>query len=181
MGDGVERFDGAFGTAGKIDDERVMADDGDAAREDGSGSLFGSFPSQFLGNARNDALGDIESGFGSIVARAEAGAAGRKDQIDATGVSEFAKLTAKAGSIVGTAERGGDFPAEFSRAVDEGGAGEVFAFTASDGIADGEYGDTHGWRISYICREGKARVRSGVCAKGTEELKEFQQRGHREN
>jgi len=164
---GVQGFDGAFGAAGKIDDEGAMPDDGDATREDGGGRFFGAFAAEFLGDAGNGALGDVQSGFGSIIARAEAGAAGGEDEIDAARVGEFAKLAAKAGRIVGTAERGGDFPAEFAYAFDERGAGEIFAFTAGDGITDGEDGDTHSWGLFYMRRKGKAPGRYGVCAIGT--------------
>jgi hypothetical protein len=163
VGHGVQGFDGAFGAAGKIDDEGAMPDDGDATREDGGGRFFGAFAAEFLGDAGNGALGDVQSGFGSIVARAEAGAAGGEDEIDAARVGEFAKLAAKAGRIVGTAERGGDFPAEFANAFDERGAGEIFAFTAGDGITDGEDGDTHREIILYAEERKSAREIWGVC------------------
>jgi hypothetical protein len=167
MGDGVEGFDGTFGTAGKIDDETAMSNNCDAAREDGGGSFFGAFAAEFFGDARNGPLGDVESGFGGIVARAETRAAGGEDEIDAARVGKFTKLATKAGGIVGAAKRGGDFPAEFANAFDEGGAGKIFAFAAGDGIADGEDGDTHSWRLFYMRRKRKAPGRSGVCAKGT--------------
>ena len=147
-----------------------MPDDRDAAREDGGGRFFGAFATQFFGDAGNGALGDVDGGFGSIVARAEASAAGGEDEIDAARVGEFAKLAAEAGRIVGTAKRGSDFPAEFAYAFDERGAGKILAFTAGDGIADGEDRDTHSCRLFYTRRKRKARGRSGVCAKGTEEL-----------
>jgi hypothetical protein len=140
-----------------------MPDDGDATREDGRGRFFGAFAAEFFGDAGNGALGDVKSGFGSVVARAEAGAARGEDQIDAARVGEFAKLAAKAGNIVRTTERGGNFPAEFTNAFDEGGAGEIFAFTAGDGITDGEDGDAHGWDY-FICGGRKsAREIWGVC------------------
>jgi hypothetical protein len=173
VGDGVERFNGAFGAAGKTDDERAMADDRDAAREDGGGSFFRAFAAEFFGDAGNSALGDIKSGFRSVVAGTEASATGGEDEINAAGVGQFTKLAAKAGGIIGTAERGSDFPAEFANAFDERGAGEIFAFTAGDGIADGEDGDTHSWRLFYMRRNGKARGRCAVCAKGTEEIGEL--------
>jgi hypothetical protein len=167
IGDGVQGFDGAFGAARQIDDKRAMPDDGDAAGENGGGSFLGAFAAEFFGDARNGAFGDVERGFGSIVARAEASASGGEDEIDAARVGEFAKLAAEASGIVGTAKRGGDFPAELANAFDESGAGKVFAFTAGDGIANGEDGDTHGWGLFYMRRKGKARGRCGVCAKGT--------------
>ena len=144
-----------------------MPDDGNATREDGGGRFFGAFAAEFFGNAGNGALGDVKSGFRSVVARAEAGAAGGENEIDAARVSEFAKLAAQAGNIVGTAERGGNFPAEFANAFDEGGAGEILAFTAGDRITDGEDGDTHAWGLFYMRRKAKARGRYAVCAKGT--------------
>ena len=181
VGHGVQGFDGAFGAAGKIDDEGAMPDDGDATREDGGGRFFGAFAPEFFGDAGNDALGNVDGGFGSVVARAEAGAAGGEDEIDTSRVGEFTKLAAKAGGIVGTAERGGDFPAEFANAFDEGRAGKIFAFTAGDGITDGEDGDTHGWGLFYMRRKGKARGRCGVCAKGTGCSPQRKQRAQRKN
>jgi hypothetical protein len=177
IGDGVEGFDRAFGAAGKIDDERAMTDDGYAARQDGGGSLLGTFAAKFFGDARNGAFGDVERGFGSIVARAEAGATGGEDEIDTARVGEFAKLATEASGIVGTAKRGGDFPAEFTNAFDQSWAGKIFAFTAGDGVADGENGDTHGSGLFYMRRKGKARRRCGVCAKGTGRALQRVQRG----
>jgi hypothetical protein len=147
--DGIKGFDGTFGTPGKIDDEGVMANDGDAAGEDGGGSFFGTLATEFFGKARDGPLGDIESGFGSIVPRAKPGATGGENEVNAAGVSEFAELATKTGGIVRTAEGRSNFPAQFACTFDQGGAGEVFAFTARDGIADGEDGDTHGWRLFY--------------------------------
>jgi hypothetical protein len=158
-----------------------MSDDRDAAREDGGGRFFGAFATEFFGDAGNGALGDVDGGFGSIVARAEASAAGGEDEIDAARVGEFAKLAAEAGRVVGTAERGSDFPAEFAYAFDERGAGKILAFTAGDGITDGENSDTHSCRLFYMRRKRKARGRSGMCAKGTEELGTPHHKGPREH
>lgn len=141
--DGVEGFDSAFGTAGKIDDERAMTNDGNAARENGGGSFLGAFAAKLLGNAGDGAFRNVESGFGSIVARAETGTAGSEDEVDAAGVCEFTELAAKAGGVIRAAKRGGDFPSELTRTFDESGAGEVLALTAGDGITDGEDGDAH--------------------------------------
>ncbi len=145
VGDGIQGFDRTFGAAGKIDDEGTMTDDRNAAREDGGVRFFGAFAAEFFGDAGNGAFGDVESGFGSVVARAEASAPSSKDQIDAARVGEFTKLAAQASRIVGTAKRRSDFPAEFANAFDKSRTGKIFAFTAGDGIADREDGDTHGW------------------------------------
>lgn len=177
IGDGFQGFEGAFGAAGKIDDQRAMTDDGNAAGQYGSGCFLCAFAAEFFGDARNGAFRDVESGFGSIVARSEAGAAGGEDQIDAARVREFTKLATQASGIIRTAKRRGDFPTEFTNAFDEGGARKIFAFTAGDGVADGENGDTHGWELFYMRRKGKARRRCGVCAKGTGRALQRVQRG----
>jgi hypothetical protein len=111
VGDGIKGFDRPFWAAGEIDDEGVMANDGDTPGEDRGGSLLCAFAAEFFGDAWNGALRDVESGFGSIVARAESGATGGENEVDAAGVGEFAELAAKTGGIVRTAERGGNFPA----------------------------------------------------------------------
>ena len=81
--EGVERFDGAFGAAGKVEDEGNVADDGDASGQYSCGRLLGTFATHFLSEARNHFFGDVERGFRRVVAGAEAGAAGGEDEIDA--------------------------------------------------------------------------------------------------
>ena len=49
LGKGVERFDGAFGAAGKIEDEGKVADDGDAAGQHGGRGLRGTLAAHFFG------------------------------------------------------------------------------------------------------------------------------------
>jgi len=46
--DGVEGFDGAFGTAGEIEDERCAADGSGAARQNGARSFFEAFAAHFF-------------------------------------------------------------------------------------------------------------------------------------
>ena len=49
LGEGVEGFNGAFGAAGKIENQGEVTDDGDSAGQDSVGSLLGSFPAHFFG------------------------------------------------------------------------------------------------------------------------------------
>lgn len=144
VGDRFEGLDGAFWAAGEIENQRFVASGGDAAGEDGCWSLLGTFAAHFFGNAGDEAVGDGLGGFGSVVARADAGAAGSGDQVDAAGVGELAKIFADGGGIIGDAEAGGDFPAEAAAEGDDGGAGGVFAFAFGDGVGDGEDGYAHG-------------------------------------
>ena len=92
VGDGFEGLDRAFGAAGEIDDEGFGADGGDGAGEDGGGSLFCAFAAHFFGNAGDEAVGYGDGGFGSVVARADAGAAGGEEQIDAAGVGDVCEV-----------------------------------------------------------------------------------------
>lgn len=68
LGEGVERFNCAFGAAGKIEDEGKVADDGDAARQHSHGSLRGALAAHLFGKAGDHFFGDVESGFGCVVA-----------------------------------------------------------------------------------------------------------------
>ncbi len=77
VGDSVKGFDRAFGTSRKIHDDRPMPDDGDAAREDRGGRLLDTFAADFLGETGNATVGDAESSFRRIIARAESRATRR--------------------------------------------------------------------------------------------------------
>ena len=144
VGDGFEGFDGAFGAAGEIDDQRVVAGGGDAAREDGGGSFLQAFTAHFFGDAGDDAVGDGLRGFGGVVAGADTGAAGGGDEIDAGRVGELAEIFADGGGIVGEAETRGHFPAQPAAKGDHCGTGGIFALAFGDGVGDGEDGYAHG-------------------------------------
>ncbi len=144
VGDGFKGLDGALGAAGQIDDDGVAADDGDGAREYSGGTFLHAFAAHFFGDAWDDTVGYGNSGFRGIVAGAEAGAAGGKDEVDAAGVGDGAELFANAGGIVSETQRGGNFPIEAATESNHGGTGEIFAFAFRGGIADGEDGYAHG-------------------------------------
>jgi len=67
VSDGVEGFNGAFGAAREIDDNRLVADDRDTAREHGVWSLLDAFAANLLGETGNRAIGDVERGFGGRI------------------------------------------------------------------------------------------------------------------
>ena len=145
----AEGFDCALGAAWEIDDKSVVAGDGDAAREKGCRCFLCTLATDFLSKARDGAIGDVEGCFRRVVAGAEAGATRGQVESGVAGVGNGPQLAADFRTIVGTAERRGDFPTEFATASDESGAGEVLAFSASDRITEGEKGDAHGQVISY--------------------------------
>ena len=91
---GIEGFDGAFGAAGEINDNRLVADDRDTPREHGVWSLLDTFAANLLGETRNRAIGDVEGGFGSRVTWPEAGAAGGEKKVGVTGIRDGAQLAA---------------------------------------------------------------------------------------
>ena len=101
LGEGVERFDGAFGAAGKIEDEGMVAGDRDTTGQHGGGSLLGTFAAHFFGESGDHSFGDIERGLGSVVAGAEAGAAGGENEIDAARVSELPEMRPDLAGVVG--------------------------------------------------------------------------------
>ena len=109
----------------------------------GGGSFFHAFAAHFFGDAGDDAVGDGDGGFGSVVARADAGAAGGEDDVCAAGVGDGAELFLDGGEVIGQAQGGGDFPAEAAADGDERGAGSVFALAFGGGVADGEDGYAH--------------------------------------
>jgi len=133
-----------FGAAGKIEDEGKVTDDGHAAGQNGSGSLGSTFAAHFFGQAGDHFFGDVERGFGGVVAGTEAGAAGGEYQIDAAGIGKLAEMGAHLAGVVGAFQGRGNFPAEFAAALDDSGAGEVDALVAGDGITDCENGNAHG-------------------------------------
>jgi len=143
LGEGVERFNGTFWAARKIEDEAKLADDGNAARQHGSGGLGSALAAHLFGKAGDHLFADVERGFGGVVARAESGAAGGEDEINAARIGKLPQMGAHLARVVGALERGGDFPAEFAAALDDGGAGEVDALVTGDRIADGENGNAH--------------------------------------
>jgi len=147
---GIEGFDGTCGAAGKIDDDGFVADNGNAAREDGGRSLLDASAANFLGDTRDGAIGDVECGLRRGVARAEAGAASGQQDVGAASIGDSAHLTAHFGGIIGAAKGRGYDPAKFTATRDQRGSGEVFAFTAGDGIANGKNGDAHVIRIMQI-------------------------------
>jgi hypothetical protein len=120
-----------------------MAHNGNATRKHRCGSLLGTFAAHFFGEAGNDFFGDFQCGFGSVIAWAEAGAAGGEDQVHVTRIGQLAEMGAYLAGIVRTFERHGDFPAEFAAALNDGRAGKVHALAVGDRIADGEDSDSH--------------------------------------
>jgi hypothetical protein len=144
MRDGIEGLHRTFGIAGKIDDYRFVADDRDTTRKHGGGRFLDALAANLFGETGNGAIADIQRGLGSGIARTKAGAACGEEYVHAAGIGDGAHLTANSRGIIGTAKRGGDDPAEFPATGNKCGAGEVFAFTACNGIADSENGDTHG-------------------------------------
>jgi hypothetical protein len=141
--DCVEGFDGALGAAGKIQNDGLVTNDGDAAGEDGRGSLLDSFAADFLGEAGDSAIRNVKSGFGCGVAGAEAGATCGKEQVGVASIADGAKLAANRGLVVGATECRSYLPAELAATLNESGTREVLALTAGDGIADGEDSDAH--------------------------------------
>src|SRR5215813_263840 len=79
--EGVERLNGTFGAAGKIQDERTLAHHGDAAGKHGGGRLLSAFAAHLFGEAGNDFFGNLHSGLRRVVPRAQSCAAGGEDQI----------------------------------------------------------------------------------------------------
>jgi len=142
-GDNVEGFDSTFGAAGQVDDDGLVAENGDAAGQQGHGRFLGAAAADFFGKAGDGAVGDVEGRLGGIVARAEAGASGGEEHIGVAGIGDGAKLAADFGRVVGTSQGRVDLPAKFAATLDESGAGEVFAFAAGHGVADGEDRDAH--------------------------------------
>jgi hypothetical protein len=119
----TEGFDSALGAAREIDDESVVAGDGDAAREKGCRCLLRTLAADFLRKAGDGAVGDVEGGFRRVVAGAEAGATRGQEEIGVAGIGNGTQLAADFRTIVGTAERRSDLPTEFATASDESGAG----------------------------------------------------------
>jgi len=143
LGEGVERFDGPLGTAGKIEDQGKVADDSNPARQHGRGSLRCAFAAHFLGKAGNHFFGDVERGFGCVITGTEAGAAGGENEINPPRISELAQMGAHLAGVIGALQQRCDFPTEFAAALYDGGAGEVNALVPGNGIADGEDGNAH--------------------------------------
>lgn len=110
--DGFERFHRASWAPGEIDNQRFAACHSNAAGEDGGGSFLQAFAANLFGDTRKDALGDGLSGFGGVVTRADASAAGCGDEIDPAGVGQLAEIFADRRGIVGDSETRGDFPME---------------------------------------------------------------------
>jgi hypothetical protein len=142
-GEGVEGFHGPFGAAGKIEDQGVMAHNGDAAREDRRGSLLGAFAAHLFGEAGNDFFRDFHRSFRRVISRTEPGAAGGEDQIHLTRIGQLAKVRTHLSGIVGTFKGRGDFPAEVAAALHHSGAGEVHALSIGNAVANGEDRDAH--------------------------------------
>jgi len=101
LGEGVERFDGTFGTTGKIEDEGKVACDGDAAGQHSGGRQLGASAAHLFGQAGDYFLGDVERGFGSVVAGTEAGATGSENQINAAGIRKLAEMRANLAGVIG--------------------------------------------------------------------------------
>jgi hypothetical protein len=102
VGDGVERFDRSFGTAGEIDDNAFVTDSSDPAGENGVGRLLDTFPANFFGEPGNGAIGNVDRSLGSGVARAQASAAGGEEDIRVARIGDGSKLAANCSGIVGT-------------------------------------------------------------------------------
>jgi hypothetical protein len=143
LGDGVKGLDRTFGTARQINDDGPMADNRNAAGKYSGGRFLGPLAAHFFRDTGDGAVGDIEGGLGRGVAGAKTGAARGEEKFDATGIGDGPQLAADFGGVIGAMKRGSDVPAKLAAALDEGRPGMVLAFTAGDGIADGENGHAH--------------------------------------
>jgi len=120
-----------------------VACDRDPSGQHGGGRQLGTFAAHLFGEAGDYLFSNVERGFGSVVAGTKAGAAGSENQINAAGIRKLAEMRANLAWVIGAFQRGRDFPAEFTAALDDGRAGEVDALVPRDAIADGENGNTH--------------------------------------
>jgi hypothetical protein len=143
LGDGVKGLDRAFGTSRQINDDGPMADNSNAAGKYGGGRFLDPLAAYFFRETGYGAVGDIDGGFGRGVAGTKTGAASGEEKFDATGIGDGPQLAADFGGVIGAMKRGSDVPAKLAAALDESRPGKVLAFTAGDGIADGENGHAH--------------------------------------
>ncbi len=120
-----------------------MAGGGDGARQQRGRNFLTAFAAHFFNDPGNEAISDGLRRFGRVVARTEPRAAGCQDDIDAIRIREFAELLADIGGIVGDAQVADYSPSGFAAKRHDRRAGKIFAFTAGDGVADGEDRDAH--------------------------------------
>src|SRR6516225_5624131 len=142
--DGIEGLDSTFGATGQVDDDGFVANSGDTTGKQSGRRFLGPLTANFFRDAGNEAIGSVGCGFGSCIARAKARAAGGEKKFGETGISDRMQLAADFLWIVGTLKYGRDVPVKLPAAFDERRAGQVLAFSASDGITDGKNGDAHG-------------------------------------
>src|SRR5215469_2136133 len=142
--DGIEGLDGTFGATGQVDDD-VVANSGDTTGKQSGRRFLGPLTANFFRDAGNEAIGSVACGFGSCIARAKARAAGGEKKFGETGISDRMQLAADFLWIVGTLKYGRYVPAELTASFHKRRAGQVLAFSASDGITDGKNGHAHGW------------------------------------
>ena len=142
-GDCVEGLDCARRRAGEREDESRAGEPGDGAGKDRSRSLLAAFEAHQLGKT-GDLLGqDGADGFGGDIAGSDAGAAGGEDGVDVEVGGEGADAGGDGRGVVGKDFGESDGPSEFAEAGGDGGAGDILAFAAVGGIADGEDGGVH--------------------------------------
>ena len=83
VGDGVKGFGGPLRTSRQIDDDCFAADYTDGAGKNCGRRFFEAFAAHFFGDAGNDAVGDAFSRLRSVIAGADASAAGGEYDVDA--------------------------------------------------------------------------------------------------
>jgi hypothetical protein len=71
-----------------------------------------------------------------------------------TGIGDGAQLAADFSGVIGATKRGGNVPVELAATRNEGWTRKVFAFSAGDGITDGEDGGAN-WQL-LACPDGVA-------------------------
>src|SRR5882757_900880 len=132
--DGIKRFDGAFRAAGKIEDQRVAANGGETARQNGARSVFDALSAHLLRNSWDEPVRDRLRDFGSGIARAQSSAAGGQNEIDGVSIGDLAEECLDLRRIIRKKMRGGDGPVQLLATRDQRGSGAVWARSVGDRI-----------------------------------------------
>lgn len=135
---GAQGTDGAFRTAGDVENDGRAADSAEAAAEDCEGRVAAAFRTHQLGNALEDPVADGLSGFRGDVAGADAGTTGGYDEAGTAGGGSDSFLNGRL--FVRNYNRLSGFEPGSAKLSRYGRPGNVLPRSAGTGVADGDDG-----------------------------------------
>jgi len=165
--DDAQVFDCAFGAAGQIDDQRAAPDAGHRAAEHGMRRHAAALAAHRLGQAGRLPFDDRARGLRRHIARCEAGAAGRQDQIERQLIGAPTQPGRDLGRFIGHDAGYGDLCIGPMRAhgLRQSRAAQIGPLAARAAVTDGEDADAYHQRSPATAQPSRNRTAPKTAAR----------------